>query len=49
MFNKSRLMTVGLAVIASAFTVGYLRKMAADAKKNGKSVEDTLAGKLGLV
>lgn len=49
MFNKSRLMTVGLAVVGSAVALGYLRKMGLQAVKDGKKAEDTIAGKLGLI
>lgn len=49
MFNKSRLMTIGLGVAATLVAFGYLKKSAAAAVKAGTKVEDTLAGKLGIV
>lgn len=49
MLSKSRLITVGLAAVATAVLVGQLRKSAAAAVKAGEKAENTWAGKLGLI
>lgn len=50
MLNKSRLITIGLSVVATAVVVGMLRKSAAEkiASKQAEA-KDTLAGKLGIL
>ena len=47
--SKHRLITIGLAVAATAIVVGYMRKSAQTSIKAGTKAEDTIAGKLGLL
>lgn len=49
MLNKNRVTTIALGALATVVVVGYLRKSGLEAVKNGKKVEETLAGKLGLI
>lgn len=49
MLNKSRLITIGLSVVATAVAIGMLRKSASDKIASGAKPGDTLAGKLGVL
>lgn len=50
MLNKSRLITIGLSVVATAVAIGMIRKSASEKIAAGTAkASDTLAGKLGVL